>query len=244
MTKELNMIYGWRGKIGLVFPAPGLAPEVEFHRKVPEGVGVLTTRVPFEEVTPKGLIKMASYVEEAASLLAQAKPDLIVFACTTGSLVKGVGYDKEIIDRIERRTGISAMTTITAVIESLNNLKSRKIIIATPYSDELNQIEKSFMENSGFEVVSIRGLGLVNPIKMPEVRHEQIYKLVKDGFMESADAIFISCTGIGIIDIIGTLERDLRKPVVTSNQATLWAALRKIKVETKIDGLGKLFELN
>jgi maleate isomerase len=236
------MFYGWRGKIGLIFPAPGTAPEVEFHRKVPEGVAVLTTRVPFEEVTPKGLIKMGTFVMDAGSLLSQAKPDVIVFACTTGSLVKGVGYDKEIIDSIERRTGIPATTTTTAVIESLNVLKLKRIVITTPYSDEVNQVEKSFLESSGFEVISIKGLGLLDPNKMPEVRHDQIYKLVKEGFTEEADGIFVSCTGIGVIDLIKILEEDFKKPVITSNQATLWMALRKIKVANKIPGLGKLFD--
>jgi maleate isomerase len=235
------MVYGWRGKVGLIFPAPGTAPEVEFHRKVPEGVAVLTTRVPIEEVTPKGLIKMGSYVAEAASLLAAAKPDLIVFACTTGSLIKGVGYDKEIIDNIQRRTGIPATTTTTAVIEGLNFLKLKRLAITTPYSDEVNQAEKAFLQNSGFEVISIKGLGLVDPLKMPQVRHDEIYGLVKEGFNEEADGIFVSCTGIGVIDLIETLEEDFKKPVITSNQSTLWAALRRINVGKPIEGLGRLF---
>ena len=237
------MVHGWRGKIGLVFPAPGMAPEVEFHKKVPEGVAVLTTRVPFEEVTIEGLIKMGSYVDEASSLLAQAKPDVIVFACTTGSLAKGVGYDKEIIDRIEQRTGIPATTTTTAVVDALNSLKVKRIAITTPYSDEVNQAEKAFLENSDFEVTSVKGLGFVEPLKMPDVRYEEIYRLVKDNFTEDAEAVFISCTGISVLEIIEPLEEDLRRPVVTSIQASLWAALRKIEVETRIDGLGKLFEI-
>lgn len=236
-------VHGWRGKIGLIFPAPGTATEVEFHENVPEGVAVLTTRVPFEEVTIEGIIKMDTHVEEASSILAQAKPDLIVFACTGGSFVKGVGHDKELIDSIERRTGIPATTTTTAVIEALNILKLKKIAIATPYPDEVNQAEKSFLENSGFEVASIKGLGIVDPTGMPKVRYQQMYRLVKEVFTEDVDGIFISCTGISVLNIIEMLEEDLRKPVITSNQATLWTALRKINIGKKIDGLGKLFEM-
>ena len=77
------MAYGWRGKIGLIVPASGFPTDVEFHKKVPEGVAVFSARVPLEEVTPKGLIKMGTYVEEASSLLVQGKPDIIVFACTS-----------------------------------------------------------------------------------------------------------------------------------------------------------------
>lgn len=237
------MVYGWRGKIGFVVPAPGVVSETEFHNKVPKGVAVVTTRVPFEKVTVEGLVKMGTYLEEAASLLAQVKPDLIVFACTTGSLVKGLGYDKDIIERIKYRTGIQTITTATSVIESLNGLRVKKIAITTPYSDEVNQVEKSFIESSGFEVVSIRGLGLIDPTRMPGVRYEEIFRLVKEGFTENAEAIFISCSGISVIDIIEPLEEDLKRPVVTSIQATLWAALRKINIGGSIEGLGKLFKI-
>ena len=236
-------VHGWRGKIGLIFPAPGSAPEVEFHQRGPEGVGVFTTRVPFEAVTIDGLTKMGSHVEEAAALLAQANVDLILFACTTGSLVKGIGYDKEIIDRLERYTGIPATTTTTSVTEALNALKLKRIAIATPYSVEVNQAEKTFMESSGFEVKSIEGLGLVDPTKMPEVRYEEMYRLVKKVFSEDIDGIFMSCTGINVLDIIEMLEEDLKKPVITSNQASLWAALRKIQVGAKLEGLGQLFRI-
>ena len=78
---------------------------------------------------------------------------------------------------------------------------------------------------------------------IPEVGSEQIYRLVREGFTEKADAIFISCTALSVIHIIETLEEDLKRPVITSNQATLWAALRKINVGETIDSLGTLFTM-
>ena len=238
------MVYvrGWRGKIGLIFPAPGGAPDFEFHEWAPEGVGIFITRVPFEVVTVEGLSQMGEFVEEAAALVAQAKVDLILFACTTGSLVKGVGYDQELIKRIEKRTGIPALTTSTAVVEALNTMKMKRIAIATPYSDWVNQAERKFLEDSGFEVSTIKGLGNVEPTAMPEVQYEVMYRLAKEVFNPDVDGLFISCTGIGVFDIIEILEEDLSKPVISSNQASLWAALRKLEIGTKIPGLGQLFE--
>jgi len=239
----MSYVHGWRGKIGLMFPAPGTAPEIEFHENAPEGIGVLTTRVPFEEVSVEGLTKMGNYVDEAAALLASARVDLIVFICTTGSLIKGPGYDQEIIARLEKRTGIPVTTTTTAVVEAMNALNLKKVDIYTPYSDEVNEAEEAFLKSSGFEVAAIRGLGLTDPTMMPQVRHEDMYKLVKKNFTGDCDGIFISCTGISVFKIIQMLEEDLKKPVITSNQTTLWHALRKIKVGAKIPGLGQLFEL-
>ena len=241
------MLYGWRGKIGLIYPSGGTAGEVEFHRMAPEGVAVCTTRMLLEGPTPEGLEKMASYTEEAASLLARAEPDVITFGCTTGSLLKGVGYDKEIIRRIETCTGIPALTTSTAVVESLKVLGVKKIDIATPYIDELNQRERVFMEDSGFQVTAIETLKPedFSELKKPSpryVRPEQMYKLAKKTLTENADAMFISCTALGLIDIIEHLENDIGRPVITSNQVTMWAALRKINIGDKISGLGQLFK--
>jgi len=240
--------YGWRGKIGLIYPAPGLAGEIEFHRMAPEGVAILTTRVLLEKVTPEGLEKMTNYIEEASSLLSQAAPDVIAFGCTTGSLLKGVGYDKEIIQRIETRVGVPAITTSTAVIDSFKALKVKKVAVVTPYfCDELNRREKAFLEDSGFEVISIKSLKPADSHEMEKphtqyVRPEQMYKLAKETFTASADVMFISCTGLGLIDIIEVIESELERPVITSNQATMWAALRRINISDRISGLGKLFD--
>ena len=109
------MYYGWRKKIGLIIPSTGNAPEVEFHRYAPEGVAVSSQRVLFEHVDERGLTEMGDRLEEAAAVLATGEPDILVFACTMGSLVKGVGYDQEIITRLEALTGNKTITTSTAV---------------------------------------------------------------------------------------------------------------------------------
>ena len=235
-------MYGWRAKIGLIYPAPGITGEMEFHQMAPEGVAICTTRIPLEHTTPESLIKMADYIEEASALLSQAKVDVIAFCCTSGSLIKGFGYDKEIMQRIEKLTHIPAITTATSVIEGLKVMGMKKIVVATPYSDEVNQKERSFLESHSFEVQDIRGLGITNPLEMANVEPGIIYKLAKDMISDTTDGVFISCTGLGIINIIEILECDIQKPVITSNQATMWAALRKVKVREEIQGFGRLLQ--
>ena len=239
----MGYVRGWRGRIGLIFPAPGGAPDFEYHERVPEGVGVFIARLPFEACTVDGLSRMGEFVEDASALVAQAKVDLILFACTTGSLVKGPGYDKQLIARIEKRTGIPALTTSTAVVEAMNALNMKRIAVSTPYADEVNQAEVRFLEGSGFEVSAIRGLGNTDPLDMGKVRHERMYRLSREVYTDDVDGLFVSCTGISVLDIIDKLEQDLRKPVVTSNQASLWAALRKLRIGDKLQGMGRLFDL-
>ncbi len=237
------MVYvdGWRGRIGLITVAAGSSTESEFNLYAPVGVAVLTTRIPLSGISLKALIEMAPYVDEAASLLAGAEVDVIVFACTAGSFVKGIGYDQEIIERLQSRTGLPVTTTSTGIVQGLSALKIKKVTLITPYSNEVNQAEKAFLENSGFKVVSFKSLELLEPKLVPQIHPEEMYRLTREAFIEDADGIFISCTGLHVDTIIEILEEDFKRPVITSNQATLWSALRKINISERIEGLGKLF---
>jgi len=237
------MLYGQRGKIGVIAPAPGTATEMEFHKITPDGVAIITTRIPLTIANPENIAKLADYAEEASVLLAQAEVDLIAFVCTAGSFIKGIGYDKEVTKRIEKRTGLPAITTTTSVIESLKTLKVTKLSLAAPYLNEVTEIEKVFLEDSGFKVTSVNTLNLRAAIKIAKVDSDEIYRLAKETVTEDAQALFISCTGLTVLPIIDAMEKEFKIPVVSSNQATIWAALRKIHIEDKIQGYGRLFSL-
>lgn len=237
------MYYGWRGKVGLVFPNTGAAPEHEYHKYLPEGVTINTTRVLFEKVDEKGLIEMGDRVADGAELLGKAGQDIIVFPCTTGSLIKGYGYDLELCERIKRAGSVKkAMTTSTALIRALKAVGAKKLVVTTPYSTAVDQVEKKFLEDNGFEVLAIKGLGYTDPLCMPKVTPDMMYNLTKEVDCDEADTIFVSCTGLGIIDAIPMMEQDFGKTVITSNQATWWATLRELGIREDL-GLGKLFSL-
>lgn len=236
------MYCGWRGKIGLIMPHCGTNPEHEFHRYAPEGVTVMTQRVLFEQVDTKGLQEMGARVDEAAKILADCDPDIIIFGCTSGSLIQGIGYDQEIIKRIEDKCGVKALTTTSALIMSLKALGSKRLVVTTPYIDEVNEIEKKFLEDSGFEVLAIKGLQNLDPSLMPKVTLNTMYKMTKEVMDPRADTIFISCTGMGMAHGINMMEKDFGRHVLTSNQVSLWGALRSISIQDDV-GLGKLFTL-
>lgn len=238
----MGYVDGWRGRIGLITIAAGSATEFEFNHYAPQGVGILTTRIVLKDMSPEALVEMAPSLDEAALLLAGAEVDLIAFACTAGSLVKGVGYDQEIIDRLQRLTGLPITTTSTGVVAALNALQIKKIVLTTPYRQAVNQAEKAFLEGNGFEVLRLEGVESLEPKHVPQIHPQEMYRLTKSAFVEEADGIFISCTGLHVDTIIEILEADFNRPVIASNQATLWSALRKINVMEKIAGLGQLFD--
>ncbi len=168
---------------------------------------------------------------------------VIVFACTTGSLVHGIGWDRELIGRIERAGGRPATTTTTAVLAALRAVGATSLAIATPYMDDLNRIERAFFAESGFRVAEIAGLGCATDAEIGRLEPEEAAVLAERVDTPDVDAVFISCTNWHCLPAVASMERRFGKPVVTSNQAGAWAALRRIGIEDAIPGHGRLLSL-
>ena len=234
-------MYGWRSRIGLIIPSSNTTMEEEFRRILPEGVSLHISRIQLREVTKEELIKMEKGLERAAEELKDTDADIIVFGCTTGSLIGGYGYDEKISKEIEKISGKKALTTSTAVLKALNTFQAKRIVIATPYIKEVNMEEKKFLEDNGFTVIDIKGLGLKNNLDIGKQSPHITYRLVKSLNIANADCIFISCTNFRTLEIINPLEEDLNIPIITSNQATFWYTFKKLGIPCKNELFGKLF---
>jgi maleate isomerase len=211
--------------------------EPEFWRMAPEGVSVHTSRVRLSEVTPEALRLMASEAARAAEELATADVNVIVYGCTSGSLLEGVEWEERLRREIRERAGVEAITTAQAVVEALRALGVRRVAVATPYIDEINSRERSFLERSGFYVVRIRGLGIVRNTDIGRQPPWVAYRLAKEVAREagrSADGVFISCTNFRTIEVIELLESELQLPVVSSNTASMWLALRTLGIRDRL----------
>jgi maleate isomerase len=235
-------MHGWRGRLGLIVPSSNTTNEPEFYRALPEGVSLHTARMRLTSANAGELERMAEEVERCVELLATADVDVVAYGCTTGSLVKGPGYDEEIESRIERAAGVPGVATAAAIKRAFDALDLDSLAVHTPYIDDLNDRETDFLEDAGYEVVDLTGLGMEAGLTIGEQRPERAYREARALDHADADGVFVSCTNYRTFEVIERLERDLGKPVVTSNQATLWDALRRLDVEQPSDAPGLLFD--
>ena len=184
---------------------------------------------------------MSGLAIDIARLLKDADVDLILYVCTSGSFIGGGEFDKEVSMKIEDEVKLPVVTTSTAIVEALKILDAQQILVVTPYTDEINQRVREYLEANELEVIDIRGLGIVDNTKIGRLEPYEAYRMIKALFTDEADAVFISCTNFRTFEIIELLEDDFGIPVVTSNQASLWLALRELDVGEKIPWLGRLF---
>lgn len=241
------MLYGWRARIGLITPMSDNA-EHAFHIYAPEGVSFGSMKINFPGPTPEGLIILTNQLEATAAAYKGSGMDLVMFGCTSGSCIKGIGWDQECIQQIERASGIPGLTTSTAVLEALRALGSKKIAVLTPYPEATNEAEKQFLEDNGFTVTNIVGMDMSAYIRngkpaMSLADDSFLYKNAVKMDLKGADTFFLSCMGLTTMELVHTLEKDLGLPVITSHQASFWACLRHVGVQDKLPNFGKLFTI-
>lgn len=236
--------YGARAKIGLIYPSPGWVMEPEFYAMSPEGVITSTTRISLLETNSEQLALLGDQSIEAARLLSQGPIDVIALGCTSGSFIGGSKYDNDLVKgMVESSGGIPSITTSGSVVAALKAFDVKKIAVATPYIEEVNERGKNYLEENGFEVTNMIGLNLLYDRQIDSQPYETVYKLAKDVDTEDAEAVVILCTGLRSIGVLEHLEKDLGKPVISAIQATFWHALRTSGVKDSVKGYGSLLEL-
>jgi len=227
-----------RRKLGILLPSSNVTMEYEMSMMAPQGVSFHFSRIPQTEDTKEQLEAMIDYVPEKSNLLAHARVDAIAFGCTSGSFIKGIGYDNKVIKAIQNSTGIIATTTSTAVVEALKIAGVKRLSVGAPYSDSIMDKLKNFLEKNDFEVVKIKGLNMV--CGEGDLSLEVTYNLIREIDVPHADGIFISCTDFKTVELLEILESDFGKKVISSNQATMWKLLRLAGMKTSICGFGSL----
>ena len=237
--------YGWRARIGIVYPDTGTVMEPECYAMAPEGVTIHTDRLPLSIMTVDGIGNMmkSDATETCTASLALAPLHSIVFGGTSATFLKGVGYDEEIKQRMARvSNGIPVTTTSTAALKGLRLLGVTRLSFVTPYDDEVTGCGVRFFEQNGFKVPSHRGLGLQKDKDVGAVSLEQVYHFTRSVVHPDADGVFISCTNLRSVGAIAALEADLGVPVVSAIQCSFWDALRLAGVKSSKPGFGRLFD--
>jgi maleate isomerase len=235
-------MYGWRAKIGRISPSPETVGCEEWRRAMPDGVCLVETRTMVHDVSAEGLAEAVTQVERAARELASAEVDVILQAGTAIAFFRGPGHDAELCQRISAVSGIPATTSYTAVAAAMHALGIRRPAVATSYIADIDARLVEALAVSGFDVAAIRGMGLKRSPDMGRVQVEETYRLAREVVRSApqADGIFISCGNLRTFEAIEPLETDTGLPVVTSNQAGLWQALRMAGIPEKLPRLGRL----
>jgi maleate isomerase len=234
-----------RARIGVLVPAGNPTVEPELYRMAPRSVTFHFARLETlagEPGAAEGMeertLRYLDSLPVAIRSLAPVKPDVVALAHTAVSYLTGFAGELGLLARVEALAGTRGLTAAAAITAALAHLRVRRIALATPYPDAISASGHRYWQAAGFDVVAAHRLDGVASIY--DETEERAYALGRQADVPDADALLISGTGLPTAGVIERLEKDLGKPVVTSQAAVLWRALRMAGIDDPVRGYGRL----
>lgn len=181
--------------------------------------------------------RLAAGVEE----LRLAGAESLVWACTSGSFVRGRDGAQEQIRELAQAAGLPASSTSFAFVHAAQALDVGRVAVAATYPDDVTGLFEKFLESAGIEVVAARASGIVTAAEVGTWEREQVLELARAGDDPRAEAVLMPDTALHTAAHLQELEETLGKPVLTANQVTVWEGLRLAERRAWADGLGALF---
>lgn len=235
-------MYGWRARIGHVAPSRGDTLVYEFYKIFSEGFMILNTTGTVRQLVDGDFEKQLARIEEAVQDLVENHCDSIIFSGSPLFTRLPFGSDRQLGKKLSDKFGVPVAAGLTAEVEALKAMKCQKLVVGTPYPEELNDRLKRHLEASGFEVLQIAGYGVRKNADLTDLPVHASYKIAKRLYTHGrdADGVFIACPRWPTLPDVELLEQEIKKPVVTSSLACIWYAMKLIDVRENVRGYGQL----
>ena len=192
-------------------------------------------------LTKENLLKMQDDLESVTNkILPDEKVNTIAYGCTSGTIAIGENKVKEKI--LSAKPSCYVTTPVTSAIKAFQQMNIKKIALFTPYPDAVNKTILEYFTKKNIEVSSFASLNLNLDSEFANVDPNYILEISSKLETKNADALFISCTALPVLNIIDQLEQKIQKPVLSSNQTLIWDTIRSVGYKSPIKGYGKLLE--
>ena len=228
---DVSFLGGPRPQRGVGVVAPfDFALDRELWRWVPDEVSLHLTRTPYVPVEVSldlaRLVSEHETLHEAVRTLTAIAPEVVAYACTSGSFVGGIAGERAMCEAMTRAGALPSLTTSGALLDALAELGVRRVALVTPYTVSVTRALEEYVAEAGVTVTGCAYMGLTRHIwKVP---YRDVVDMARGAVLGGAEALFISCTNLPTYDVIPQLEAELRIPVISANQVTMWAALRRL----------------
>jgi arylmalonate decarboxylase len=226
--------------MGMIFPPADYPVPPEATLLYPKGVTFLSEGLAFSGMTIEGYDEAVPRIVPAALKLKEHGATGISIMGTSLTFYKGAAFNRELIDRVRQATGLPATSMSSGIVDGLKVAGAKRLAVATAYTEVVNATLERFLKESGFEVLTIKGLNLIRATNA--VTQEQLSDFCAGVFAATpkADTLLISCGGLKTLDLLVPLEAKCKVPVVSSTPHALMNAVRLVGVSPRANGYGSV----
>jgi len=228
-------------RVGLIIPSSNRLVEDEMVRWFPPDVHPHIARLRMTGPHRVPIDTLVARVEEAAGTLDDARCAAVVFHCTATSMDEGADGAQRLLAALRRGARGTCVATATALLQAFAATGIRRVVLVTPYDRATTDHEAAFLRDAGIEVVQSVAMDRGGSDGFAATPPQFWYDTVRGAAHPDADGYFLSCANIACFEQIEPLEAALDRPMITSNQAVLWWALRAIRKGDR-PRLGRLFD--
>jgi maleate cis-trans isomerase len=235
------MIQIERRHFGVLIPSTNTTVEIEYTHCLPATLQFHTARLGKGGNTPFSPSKDEDVIYQS-KMLGDAKVEVVALAQTSASLFDD-GYDARVKAQMSKGAGVPAVTSAEAIGEAVLALGMKRVGIVTPYSIQVIENAKRYYERKyGLDVVGMEGFGATDAYAIGKLDANMAFEALRRVDTPEIELLIVPGGNFPTMPWIAPWERAFAKPVITTNEAALWAALGVMKLNDPIPGLGRLLE--
>jgi maleate isomerase len=239
-------------RIGLIVPSSNTTMETEIPamlRASSPDSGAYTfhsSRMRMTHVTPEALAAMDAESDRCATELADARCDVIAYACLVAIMAQGDGYhevsEKRLCKRATLEDGaIPVVSSAGALVEALQQMGVRKTALVTPYMKPLTARVAAYIEHEGITVADTVSLEVPDNLAVGRLDPANLLEAWKRLDLTGCDALVLSaCVQMPSLAALQAVEDACGLPAVTAASATVFRILQTLGRPTVVPNAGRL----
>ncbi|OFW07644.1 MAG: Asp/Glu racemase [Acidobacteria bacterium RIFCSPLOWO2_02_FULL_68_18] len=240
-------------RIGQIVPSSNTTMETEIPAMLraresvePERFTFHSSRMRMKRVTREELAAMDAESERCAAELADARVDVIGYACLVATMSMGQGYhcqSERRLHEVTRREGAATpvVTSAGALVHGLTTLGAKKIAMVAPYMRPLTDLVAAYLEHEGLQVVDKISLEIPDNVEVGRRDPLALVDIYRQLTLDGADALVLSsCVQMPSLAAIPLVERECGRPVVSAAVCTTYQMLQRLGLRTYVPDAGAL----
>ena len=225
---------------GVLIPSTNTTAETELAR-LPSGYQAHFARLMSSTPGRPFVPSRDDDIDYQARLLGTARVEMVILIQTSASVFTD-DYDEITTRRMSAAAGVPAITSAQAVGRALRALGARRIGLVSPYSEAVNAMARRyFADKHGLEIAAFEGFAATESYAIGQLGPENARAAFVRINRPEIDAFAVPGGNFPTMASIAAWEREFNKPVVTTNQASVWAMALQLGGE-RIPGFGRLLE--